>query len=273
MTDGIAPTDVPRGVLDWRHSHLVVVVTAQRTGGEDAVIIEMTLDEWYDLPPVQYAIKTELSRKQPRRPTKPVDDRAAELPVPRGHIEWRDGQNWVVLTARVIGRHDVATVEMTLGRWFALMPVRAVVEERLERWQSSEARGLLDWRRTHWAVLVTACRAGSDEVVTVEITLAQWLELPPVQFVIKTELSRKQPRRPTKSTDEVGAALPVPRGHIGWRDGQNWVSLTAQLVGSQDAVTVEMTLGQWFALVAVRAAVEEHLERWESNKARSLGEL
>jgi hypothetical protein len=29
-----------------------------------------------------------------------------------------------------------------------------------------------------FAVLVTACRAGSDEVVTVEMTLKQWLELP-----------------------------------------------------------------------------------------------
>jgi hypothetical protein len=134
-------------------------------------------------------------------------------------------------------------------------------------------RGLLDWRRTHWAVVVTACRAGSDEVVTVEMTLDQWAELPLVQFVAKTELSRKQPRRPTKATDEVGAALPVPRGHIVWRDGQNWISLTAQLLGSPDAVTVEMTLGEWFALVAVRAVVEEQLERWQSNKARSLGEL
>ena len=134
-------------------------------------------------------------------------------------------------------------------------------------------RALLDSRITHWAVLVTACRAGSDEVVTVETTLDQWIELPVVQFVIKTELARKQPRRPTKTADDPGAALPVPRGHIGWRDGQNWVSLTAQLRGSQDVATVEMPLGQWFALVAVRYAVEEHLERWESTRAYFAGEL
>jgi hypothetical protein len=123
------------------------------------------------------------------------------------------------------------------------------------------------------AVLVTACRAGSDEVVTVEMTLGEWIKLPLVQFVIKTELARKQPRRPTKIADAADTALPVPRGHIGWKDGQNWVSLTAQLVGSQDVATVEMTLGQWFALVAVRYAVEEHLERWESTRAYFAGEL
>jgi hypothetical protein len=50
---------------------------------------------------------------------------------------------------------------------------------------------------------------GSDEVVTVEMTLDEWIKLPPVQFVVKTELSRKQPRRPTKATDEAGAALPA----------------------------------------------------------------
>jgi hypothetical protein len=104
------------------------------------------------------------------------------------------------------------------------------------------------------------------------MTLAQWFDLPPVQYVVKVELSRQQPRRPAGITIPA-AALPVPRGHIEWRDGQNWVILTAYRAGSQEAATIEVTLTQWFALIAVRSAVEERLERWQNNKLRSLGVL
>jgi hypothetical protein len=34
-----------------------------------------------------------------------------------------------------------------------------------------------------------------------------------------------------------------------------------------------VTLTQWFALIPVRSAFEERLERWQNNKLRSLGVL
>jgi hypothetical protein len=138
---------------------------------------------------------------------------------------------------------------------------------------SDVPRGLLDWRSDHWVVVLTAYRTGSDKVVTVEITLAQWLDLPPVQYVVKIELSRQQPRRPADITGDPAAALPVPRGHIEWKDGQNWVILTAYCAGSKETATVEVTLTQWFFLIPVRCAVEERLERWQGDKLRSIGAL
>jgi hypothetical protein len=136
----VAPNDIPYGRLDQRphQMHLNVILTAYRAGGEAPVTVEMTLDQWLDLPPVQYVIKTELSRQQPRRPAGIANDPARAHVVPRGHIEWKDGQNWVVLTAYAAGTEEAVTVEVTLSQWFALTPVRYAVEERLERWQENK---------------------------------------------------------------------------------------------------------------------------------------
>jgi hypothetical protein len=133
MMDTVASNDVPRGRLDWRRDHWVVILTTDLTGNGEALTVEMTLDQWLDFPPVQYVIKTELSRQQPRRPAGITNDPATAHVVPRGHIEWKDGQNWVVLTA-----YAAVTVEVTLTQWFALAPVRYAVEERLERWQENK---------------------------------------------------------------------------------------------------------------------------------------
>jgi hypothetical protein len=54
------------------------------------------------------------------------------------HIEWKDGQNWGILTAYCAESDEVTTVEVTLTQWFALVPVRYAVEERLERWQENK---------------------------------------------------------------------------------------------------------------------------------------
>jgi hypothetical protein len=111
-------------------------------------------------------------------------------------------------------------------------------------------------------IVITANLAGSDEPVTVEMSLDQWIHLAPVQYAVKLELSRQQPRRPGAAANDSTTTLPVPRGHVEWRDGQNWVVLTAHRAGTQEAVTVEMTLGQWFPLKPVRAAVEDALDNW-----------
>jgi hypothetical protein len=113
----------------------------------------------------------------------------------------------------------------------------------------------------HW-IVITANRAGSNEPATVEMSLDQWIRLAPVQYVVKLELSQQQPRRPGAGANNSGEGLPVPRGHIEWRDGQNWVVLTANRAGTQEVVTVDMTLGQWFPLKPVRAAVEDGLDSW-----------
>jgi hypothetical protein len=136
----VAPNDVPHSRLDSRphEKHWIVILTAYRAGSEDPVTVEMTLDQWLDLPPVQYVVKTELSRQQPRRPTGITDDPATAHAIPRGHIEWNDGQNWVVLTAYAAGSKEAATVRMTLTQWFALNLVRYAVEEQLERWQENK---------------------------------------------------------------------------------------------------------------------------------------
>jgi hypothetical protein len=142
MMDTVASNDVPRGHLGWKDGQNWVILTAYRTGSEEAVTVEMPLDQWYDLPPVQYVVKVELSRQQPRRPGVTTGDPTAALPVPRGHIEWRDGQNWVILTAYCTETQEAATIEVALTRWFGLIPVRAVVEEQLERWQNNKLRSL-----------------------------------------------------------------------------------------------------------------------------------
>jgi len=138
MMNTVASKDVPHGRLDQRphQMHWIVILAAYRAGSEDLVTVETTLDQWLDLPPVQYVVKTELSRQQPRRPTRVTGDDAAT--VPRGHIEWKDGQNWVILTAYCAGSDEVTTVEVPLTQWFALVPVRCAVEERLERWQENK---------------------------------------------------------------------------------------------------------------------------------------
>jgi hypothetical protein len=133
--------------------------------------------------------------------------------------------------------------------------------------------GRLDFREGQFWVIVPAPRVGTEDVVTVDMTFDQWLELPPVQYVIKLELSRQQPRRPTGAASGSPASLPVPCGHMEWKDGQNWVILTAFRTGTKEPVTLEFTLWQWLELRPVRYAVEERVERWQWNKARQLGEI
>jgi hypothetical protein len=132
-------------------------------------------------------------------------------------------------------------------------------------------QGRLDFWDNQTRILITAHRAGTEEVVTIDMTLGQWLELSPVQYVIKLELSRQQPRRPTASIGREAA--PVPRAHIEWKEGQNWVVLTAFRARTEEPVTMEFSLWQWMGLIPVRYAVEERLERWQWNKARQLGDI
>jgi hypothetical protein len=91
--------------------------------------------------------------------------------------------------------------------------------------------------------------------------------------IIKLELSRQQPRRPVGASSEAATSLPVPRGHMEWKDGQNWVILTAFRTGTKEPVTLEFTLWQWLRLIPVRYAVEERLERWQWSKALQRGKI
>jgi hypothetical protein len=117
-----------------------VTLAAYRADGKGPVVVEMTAGEWHYLPLVQYVVKLLLSQQQPRRPNKisAENDPAAMLPIPRAHIEWKDGQNWVLLTANQVGTQEPVTVEMTLADWFALMPVRSEVRHGLEAWQQKK---------------------------------------------------------------------------------------------------------------------------------------
>jgi hypothetical protein len=141
--DTVASSNVPSGIYvlksDARNPHWLIL-TAHRADGEGPVEIEMTAGEWYSLPPVQFVLKLHLSQQQPRRPspTSNDNDPAAVLPIPRAHIEWKDGQNWVILTAHRAGTQEPVTVEMTLADWFALMPVRLAVSNRLAEWQAKK---------------------------------------------------------------------------------------------------------------------------------------
>jgi hypothetical protein len=134
----VASDNVPSGIYvlrsDARNPYWLVL-TAHRADGQGPVAVEMTAGEWYYLPPVQYFVKLHLSQQQPRRPSRTDNDPTAVLPVPRGHIEWKGGQNWVVVTAHRAGTQEPVTVEMTLADWFALMPVRSAVRDGLEGWQ------------------------------------------------------------------------------------------------------------------------------------------
>jgi hypothetical protein len=125
--------DIPRGRMDFWDNRTRMLVTAYCAGTNEVVTIDMTAEQWLELPPVQYVIKLELSRQQPRRPAAVIGDGAASASVPRAHIEWKEGQNRVVLTAFRTRTEEPVTIEMTLWQWMGLIPVRYVVEERLER--------------------------------------------------------------------------------------------------------------------------------------------
>ena len=84
--------------------------------------------------------------------------------------------------------------------------------------------------------------------------------------MVKLELPQPQPRRPSAISNNSGGVLPVPRGHIEWKGGRNWVVLTAYRAGTQEAVTVEMPLGHWFVLKPVRDAVYDELESWQDRR-------
>ena len=140
MTNAFPPLGIPNA--DWVADSSIarrLVLTACRAGTWDPVTIEMTEFEWFDLVPVKYVVKLALSRKQPRRPKNTAEESATSLVVPRGHIEWRDGQNWVILTARRAGTQDPVTVDMTLAQWFALEPVQFAIDSEFERWRADQA--------------------------------------------------------------------------------------------------------------------------------------
>jgi hypothetical protein len=138
MTNTIPSSEIPNAVFEYRKNAYQarwIILTAHRIGSGETVTVEMSLDQWIKLAPVQYVVKLELSQQQPRRPRPVTDDSARTLPVPQGYIEWKDGQNWVVLTAYRAGTEEAVTVEMTLGQWLPLKPVRAAVRDGLDNWQ------------------------------------------------------------------------------------------------------------------------------------------
>jgi hypothetical protein len=141
MTD-IMPSDIPSAhfVLKRDYHPHWIVLTAHRSGSKEAVAVEMNLDQWIKLPPVRYAVKLELSGRKPRQPAAVVRDPPVALPVPRGHIESREGQDWVVVTACRAGSEEVVSVEMTLAQWVALKPIRYAVMSQMERCEERQLR-------------------------------------------------------------------------------------------------------------------------------------
>jgi hypothetical protein len=121
---------------DAYHPHWFIL-TAYRADTTDPVEVELSLDQWWDLAPMQYTLKLELSRQQPRRPSAIAEGPTA-LSIPRGHIEWKNGQNMVVITAHRYQTQEPMTVEMTLAQWMMLKPVRYIVMEHLDRWRDRE---------------------------------------------------------------------------------------------------------------------------------------
>jgi hypothetical protein len=138
MANAAEPNDVPRGRWDFKEAQHWIVVTARGVGSDEPATVEMTLDQWYKLPPVQYVVRLQLSRQQPRRPRAATHDPGVVHNIPHASIEWKDGQNWVILTAYRAGSREVTSVEMTLGQWIAFGPVQSIVEERLERWEENK---------------------------------------------------------------------------------------------------------------------------------------
>jgi hypothetical protein len=134
----LSSVDVPNARFDFReraYQPRWILLTARCAGiANEAATIEMSLDDWIHLAPVQYVVKLELSQQQPRRPRALISNSSEALPVPRGHIEWKEGQNWVVITAYRVGTQEPVTVEMPLGQWLPLQPVRAAVRDGLDNW-------------------------------------------------------------------------------------------------------------------------------------------
>ena len=87
------PSDIPSAhfVLKRDYQPHWIVLTAHSAGSNEVATVEMSLDQWIKLPPVRYAVKLEISGRKPRRPVAIVRNPAVTLPVPRGHIERREG--------------------------------------------------------------------------------------------------------------------------------------------------------------------------------------
>ena len=137
------PNDVPsaRFVLKRNYHPHWIVLTAYRAGGSDEVVsVEMNLDQWIKLQPVRYAVKSEISGRKPRQPAPVVPDPAVAPPVPRGHIESKDGQEWVVVTACRAESEEVVSIEMTLAQWVTLKPIRYAVMSQTERCEERQLR-------------------------------------------------------------------------------------------------------------------------------------
>ena len=109
----------------------VVIVTFRRPEDRALVSLEMDLEQWSSLPPVEYAVKLATAKKQPRLPKNAPCDPTA---IPRAHIEWKRGENWVVLTASPRNSAEKLTTEIPLGTWFTMPAVQFEIEKTRERW-------------------------------------------------------------------------------------------------------------------------------------------
>ena len=64
----------------------------------------------------------------------------------------------------------------------------------------------------HWIVLTAYRAGGSDEVVSVEMNLDQWIKLQPVRYAVKSEISGRKPRQPAPVVPDPAVA---PLCHVG----------------------------------------------------------
>jgi hypothetical protein len=111
------------GIVVWNHDHYLITITGRCTGGDESATVEMTERDWQLLAPVRQAVEEE--RKRLHISAAPLAMVAADAvpALPRAHLERRQDQTWVILTACRAGGTDAVSLEIPWPQWSALAPI------------------------------------------------------------------------------------------------------------------------------------------------------
>jgi hypothetical protein len=153
MNNPVEPKKIPHARLEQRSIQSFLVITAHRVGGDGLATVEISVDDWFDLPPVRQALQDELKRRKMSRRSlnRLVHGKGCSIAIPAstgvpgGHTERRGEEDWVVVNAFDEEHKQPVTIEMTLPQWLEFWPVQWVIEDELER--RDEAKDFWGYRQ------------------------------------------------------------------------------------------------------------------------------
>ncbi len=135
MTNETGSPELPSGRLDCRKAEFWIVLTLRERESEEWVTLEMTIDDWFSLPPLRRVIEEELKRRgiPIRSRWSLMGDTIACEGVPSGTVERRGEEEWVVITGYSPVREQPVTCEISFADWQSFRPVQWSIDDELER--------------------------------------------------------------------------------------------------------------------------------------------